>query len=105
MTKAGSVSLMGECNSQKAKIYSTRSPAQSELIQEVSDRLQNFTICLPKIIARDEKYIAEEWIEGVSGNQVEEITSISAIGQCWRSSGQISPICTKINDLKVRLII
>ena len=35
---------------------------------------------MPKIIARDEKYIAEEWIEGVSGNQVEEITLISAIG-------------------------
>ena len=77
MTKAGSVSLMGMCNGQRAKIYSTRTPSQSELIKEVSDRLQQFSICLPKIIAIDGRYIAEEWVEGTIGTKI-DVNKLSA---------------------------
>ena len=65
VTKAGRISLSGTLdNGKKVKIYESFKSSQINLRKKVGDQLKNEDVLLPSLIAKDENFIVEEWIEG-----------------------------------------
>ena len=69
ITKVGRLSFSGVCEERKVKLYSVHSPKQAKLriaIENTELGVHYF----PKVIAHDRKYIVEEWISGLTFNQL-----------------------------------
>ena len=66
-TKAGRLSLIGNTDEGlKVKVYKSFNANQIELRKVIGDYLKNENILFPKLIAYDNNYIVEEWIDGES---------------------------------------
>ena len=67
ITKAGRLSLSGNTEKGlKVKVYKSFNANQIELRKAIGNSLKNENILFPNIIAHDNNYIVEEWIDGVS---------------------------------------
>lgn len=69
LTKAGRLSLKGECEGRAVKIYSAFSPAQANLRQALQ-RISLDSIAFPELVAVSDRLIVEEWVVGQPANQI-----------------------------------
>ena len=63
ITKAGRLSMSGDLNGVKVKVYSVHSGAQAALRREL-DRISMCGCRFPRVMASNDWLVAEEWIEG-----------------------------------------
>lgn len=67
ITKAGRLSLVGKSEEgRKVKVYKSFNSNQIELRKVIGNYLKNEDVLFPKVIAYDDNFIAEEWINGES---------------------------------------
>tara|TARA_B100000242_G_C43054878_1_gene493438 strand:+ start:7412 stop:8260 length:849 start_codon:yes stop_codon:yes gene_type:complete len=67
ITKAGRLSLSGFTEGgEKVKIYKSFNSSQIELRKVIGDTLKNENVLFPKVIASDDNFIVEQWINGQS---------------------------------------
>lgn len=63
VTKAGRLSLKGQCDGRPVKVYSVFSTAQANLRQAIQN-LSIDSVSFPELLAVDNNIVVEEWVDG-----------------------------------------
>lgn len=73
ITKAGRLSLSGYSEEgEKVKIYKSFNPDQIKLRRAIGDYLKNENVLFPNVIASDDNFIVEKWIDGQSFSKMKK---------------------------------
>jgi len=73
ITKVGRLSVVGQCNGKKVKVYSVHSSGQGKLRNLLQNNLDDKSYAFPNIVASNEYLIAEEWVYGQSVSALKNI--------------------------------
>jgi hypothetical protein len=102
ITKVGRLSLVGECDGKKVKVYSLHSPEQGELRKLVGDICKDKEYSFPKIVASNDHLVVEEWIYGESVSTLKGFKKKLALNSVYQFLNDRVDISIKLNKSQGR---